>query len=155
MEPCTIDAVGVGQYDATAGRIEAENFFELLGRGDKIDLDSLGLGFGVSGLGQGSALRFPNVVLPRAYAALTLSLRLASAASAEAGTAAVVARSSSTNRVLGSAPVTHSGSWERYRLVETPLTVQHEDLDEVRKQNCCFASSAAHRVVRQFEMVPL
>jgi hypothetical protein len=137
MEPCTVDAVGVGQYDATAGRIEAENFFELLGPGDKIDLDSLG--FGVSGLGHGSALRFPNVELPRAHVALTLSLQLASA-SAKAGTAAVVARSSITNRVLGSAPVTNTGSWERYRLVETPLAVQQEDLDEVRKQNCFLLS---------------
>ena len=29
MEPVAIDAVGIGEYDAAAGPIEAENFFKL------------------------------------------------------------------------------------------------------------------------------
>merc|ERR1712176_1495813 len=42
MEPCVVDGVGVGTYDVSEGRVvEAENFFELTGLGEKVDLRSL------------------------------------------------------------------------------------------------------------------
>lgn len=62
IAPVVIDAVGIGQYSGSSGRIEAENFFEMIGA-TKLDLLAVGGGdgFAVGGLRVGSVLRFPNV----------------------------------------------------------------------------------------------
>ena len=63
IAPVVIDAVGIGQYDGSRGRrIEAENFFEMVGA-RKLDLLDVGGGdgFAVGGLKLGSILRYPNV----------------------------------------------------------------------------------------------
>jgi hypothetical protein len=62
MEPCIVDAVGVGTYD---GRrlIEAENFFSIEGA-QKVDLRTVGGGdgFAVGGIrGSGATLVYPRV----------------------------------------------------------------------------------------------
>lgn len=83
MEPCTIDATGVGQYDGGAGKaIEAENFFELTGsNARKVDLagpeaavsGGSFIGFAV-GAGDGTMLRYPHVA--GAASAKTMTLRV-------------------------------------------------------------------------------
>ena len=60
MEPCVIDANGVGDYDATAA-IEAENFWERRGLATKLDLTTRAAsGFGVA-MEAGAELVYPRV----------------------------------------------------------------------------------------------
>lgn len=76
IAPVVIDAVGIGQYDGSRGRIEAENFFEMIGA-TKLDLLAVGGGdgFAMGGLRVGSVLRFPNV----SHRTTTVSLGISSA----------------------------------------------------------------------------
>eukprot|EP01044_Picomonas_judraskeda_P000974 COSAG03_NODE_50_length_16299_cov_20.189877_10_plen_545_part_00 len=66
MEPCTINAIGIGEYDAAAPQpIEAENYFGAVGMTRQVDLraehtDVKEDGFAVE-VTHGSVLRFPNV----------------------------------------------------------------------------------------------
>ena len=78
------------QYDASRGRVEAENYFELI-QGTKLDLQAVGGGdgFAVGALRPGSLLRYPFVRnVPRAGQAggsVELVLRVASPAAAVGG----------------------------------------------------------------------
>jgi arabinoxylan arabinofuranohydrolase len=83
IAPVVIDAVGIGQYEASLGRaIEAENYFELVPPGAKLDLRAAGGGdgFAVGQLRVGSVLRYPNVRgVPRGETELWLRVAAASA----------------------------------------------------------------------------
>lgn len=85
MEPCTIDAVGVGTYDGRS-LIEAENFFSIEGNGTrKVELraGSGSDGFGVGGIRQsGATLVYPRVtgLLGNAGKEMLLRVRIAGAA---------------------------------------------------------------------------
>lgn len=78
------------QYDASRGRVEAENYFELI-QGTKLDLQAVGGGdgFAVGALRPGSLLRYPFVRnVPRAGQAggsVELVLRVASPAAGVGG----------------------------------------------------------------------
>ena len=135
MEACTINATGVGQYDATE-LIEAENYFELRGDGVKIDLlaegdDDGDAGFAVA-LHAGSELFYPNIKLPATAAGhsasilrLKLTLYLAAAA-----TGATITASSASGQVLGSSIVPFTSAWSSYRAVLVPVDIPVDSLDE-------------------------
>ena len=147
MEACTIDATGVGQYDASSpdSVVEAENFFELRGPGDKLDLIAEGdddgdVGFAVGGLRAGSELHYPNIELPAEAAAaathsgahfleLELTLYLATAAALAPGSSSTVLASSANGRLLGSVAITSTGSWTAYRPLRMTLAVPRSELD--------------------------
>ena len=70
IAPVRIDEVGVGQYDASRGEIEAEDFFAV--RGAKVGECPVG-GFELR-MGDGNAVRYPNIRNVPENAALALSL---------------------------------------------------------------------------------
>jgi arabinoxylan arabinofuranohydrolase len=59
IEPAYINRIGVGQYDAAAGRIEAENYFKAVNAEKSQNKEN---GFEMRGLGQSSSLVYTNVV---------------------------------------------------------------------------------------------
>ena len=70
IAPVRIDEVGVGQYDASRGEIEAEDFFAV--RGAKVGECPVG-GFELR-MGDGNAVRYPNIRNVPENATLALSL---------------------------------------------------------------------------------
>ena len=137
MEACTINATGVGQYDASEP-IEAENYFELRGDGAKVDLlaegdDDGDTGFAVA-LRPSSELHYPNIRVPagsapKADEALELELTLHLASAAASGSATVLA-SNAAGRLLGSVAVASTESWTRYNPLSMALKLPRSALDE-------------------------
>ena len=70
IAPVRIDEVGVGQYDVSRGEIEAEDFFAV--RGAKVGECPVG-GFELR-MGDGNAVRYPNIRNVPENATLSLSL---------------------------------------------------------------------------------
>ena len=70
IAPVRIDEVGVGQYDASRGEIEAEDFFAV--RGAKVGEHPV-CGFELR-MGAGNAVRYPNIHNVQANATLEISM---------------------------------------------------------------------------------
>ena len=114
IEPVYLTRLGVGQYDASAPRIEAENYFRLL-HGTKKECPEGG--FEVRGLGEQSSLVFPNVRNLPANSLISLHL---SCAHPRGGTVEI-RRGSPNGEILGKCKVPETGAWGSYRTVSTQL----------------------------------
>ena len=139
MEPITINATGVGSYDARHP-IEAENFFSLVG-GVKHDLRHSGGGDGFAlGLRTDSEVLYPRVMhLPMANASATLVLRCGTSTLAgvddslrsvlqlevlvaPSTDALLRSNSSSSRRLAGRCELPHATrSWAEYAELRCPL----------------------------------
>ena len=117
IAPVRIDRLGVGQYDASQGRIEAEEYFKSVGAEKR---ESPHGGFEMRGLQNGSSLFYPKVMNLPAHA------RLSFCASSDApdGTTVEVHEGDSEGKRLGSCRVAPTGGWERYQTFSTDLEVE-------------------------------
>lgn len=143
MEPCVVNAAGVGTHDVRNGPVEAEEYGAVVG-GSKLDLRPLTLvlptdgfadGFAIKDLGDGSELSFPKVTGITPNAATTLRLLLAHADNDKPTgyTLRLTARSgSAAGRVLGSCVLPFTGSNANFQWVEcATFTTSFGQLDLV------------------------
>jgi len=108
---------GVGQYDASQLRIEAEDYFDA----DKVEIRECPAGgFEVRGLGVGSRLVYPNVRNLPANA--TIAFRVASGNAA--GGTIEIHEGTAQGNLLGTCAVSGTGGWQQYRTVSCALTSQ-------------------------------
>ena len=113
IAPIRIDRIGVGQYDASTGRIEAEDYFSARGA----DVTESPGGFDVRNLRQGSILTYPNVMnLPRNPVA---SFRVA--CGNPNGATIEIHENNAEGVLLGSCTVPAAEGWNRYQTVSCPL----------------------------------
>jgi arabinoxylan arabinofuranohydrolase len=112
MAPVELNRLGVGQYDAAAPRIEAENFFRIQGG----QVAQAGEGYEVRGLKEGSSLVYPNVANLRANSRLSLT-----GASAAKGLKVEVRSGNPKGKLLGICTFPFTGDWKQYRTVECQL----------------------------------
>jgi len=114
IAPVKISSVGVGRYDASLGRIEAEDFFKIAG--GQVRECPMG-GFEVRGLANGSLLFYPNVQNIPSRAKLIC--RLSSEAN---GTGNIeIHESNAEGKLLGSAAIPNSKAWDKYVDVAIPI----------------------------------
>ena len=116
IAPIRIDRIGVGQYDAGAGRIEAEDYFSASGAEVA---ESPSGGFEVRNIRAGSVLVYPNVMnLPTDP---VISFRVACG---NPNGATIEVRENNPDGVrLGSCKVPASEGWNRYQTVLCPLQI--------------------------------
>jgi Carbohydrate binding module (family 6)/Glycosyl hydrolases family 43 len=114
IAPVRIDRIGVGEYDASQGQIEAEDYFKSV-KAETRDC-SVG-GFEMRGLAQGSELYYPNVLNLPADSVMTLSV---ASASPEGGVIEV-REGKPDGRLLGSVRVANTGGWNKYQSVVCQL----------------------------------
>ena len=130
MAPVRIDRIGVGQYDASQARIEAEDYFksvkaetrECHACGEPVEpasgepVESAG-GFEMRGLAQGSELYYPNVLNLPADSVMTLSVASAS----PDGGVVEVREGKPDGLLLGRARIPNTGGWDKFQSVACPL----------------------------------
>jgi len=118
MEPCTINALGVGEYDALA--IEAEDFSELSGDAHKMDLlaHGGGDGFAVS-FNHLAALRFTAVHHAPGGGVARVTLRVARGVP---GNGTVVVAIGEPLVPLGRCVIPSTGGWARFADVSCVLS---------------------------------
>ena len=116
IEPIYLDETGVGQYDASRPRIEAENYFDAK---RVIKQESPDGGFEIRGIRDGSWLRFPNVRNVPANA--NLSVRVASGSAA--GGTMEVRNGGVDGHLLGTCNIEGGKGWDTY----TDLSCQLEN----------------------------
>lgn len=114
LAPIRLDRVGVGQYDARAGRIEAEDFFDL--RGGEVR-ESVEGGFEVRGLRNGSTLLYPNIENLSRDAVLSLR----AACGNPNGATIEVHADGPRGKLLGRCKVASSGGWTTFATTDCPL----------------------------------
>lgn len=114
VEP-VIKSYGVGQYEASWEKIEAE-WFMAIGRAQKHEKS--GGGFEVRGLARGSSLCFPKVHQMPANA----KVRLTYAATA-GGTVEVREGESANSPIRGAAKIKATGGWDKYATLDIPLKI--------------------------------
>jgi arabinoxylan arabinofuranohydrolase len=114
MAPVRIDEVGVGRYDAARNRVEAEDYFKLIG-GSVSERPSGG--FEVRGLSNRSVLLYPNVenVPPHAK----LILHCSSEGSARGRVE--IRDNGAEGKLLGRGAIVPTKSWDNYLDLEVPL----------------------------------
>ncbi len=114
MSPIRLDRIGVGQYDAAQGQIEAEDFFDAEHAEVK---ESPAGGFEVRGLRVGSRLVYPNVKnLPEKA---TITFHVASGNST--GGTIEIRDSSAKGKLLGTCKVPATGGWDKYQMASCAL----------------------------------
>jgi arabinoxylan arabinofuranohydrolase len=124
MVPVRIDAIGVGQYDAAQGRIEAEDFFEMHDAEKRECAD----GFEVRGLRNGSRLVYPKVRnLPQNA---TLSLHVANGQAK--GVKLEIREGGATGKLLGTSAIPATDGWDKYQTIDCTLK------NEAGKKDLCF-----------------
>ena len=114
MAPIRIDRIGVGQYDASQPRIEAEDYFAAEAAEVK---ESPAGGFEVRGLRDGSRLLYPNV--KNLLANATLEFRVA--AGRPGGATIEIREGGAAGKLLGNCAVPATGGWDQYQTVACPL----------------------------------
>lgn len=117
MEPCVINAMGVGEH--AASWIEAEEFSSLSGPGGKVDLlaHGGGIGFAVS-FHLGTKVGYTAVRdWPKSP---TLVLRVARGEAV--GDAAISISARNQTDSVGTCAVSFTGSWSTFTTVRCPLT---------------------------------
>lgn len=122
MAPVRLDRLGVGQFEASQPRIEAEDFF--LAEGAEKRECPFG-GFEMRGLADGSMLVYPNVKGVRANT--SISFRVSS--SAAGGCTIEVREGGAGGRILGTCPVPATGGWDQYQNVTCDLANEKGTLD--------------------------
>lgn len=114
IAPVRIDRIGVGQYDAAAGRIEAEDYFSA--DGAEVAEAASG-GFEVRNIRAGSALIYPSVKnLPKDP---TASFRVASGH--PQGATLEIRENTPKGVLLGTCRIPATGGWDRYETVSCQL----------------------------------
>lgn len=115
IEPVVLDKIGVGQYNANAGRIEAEDYFRAAGAEKKQHPVA---GFEMRNLRDGSFLIYPNVMNLRQNA--QMAFRVSSRN--PAGGTIEVREKGPEGRVLGSCKIpTDMQQWDLYRTISCAL----------------------------------
>ncbi len=114
IAPVRIDALGVGQYDACQPRIEAEDYFNMVGA-DKRECP-VG-GFEVRGLEDGSSLLYPKVhnLPPNPQISFQVSCGSPKGARIE------IREGNATGKLLGTCHVRFTGGWNQYEKFSTTL----------------------------------
>lgn len=123
IAPLRMDRVGVGRYDAAKGKIEAEDFFSLIGSGVVGERED-GT-FEVRDLRDRSALIYPNV--EHVSGARTMIIRVSRNGTGEARLE--ICASGSNGRRLGQVAIPHTGSWTNYRELRVDISVPSPVVD--------------------------
>lgn len=114
MAPVRIDRVGVGQYDASQPRIEAEDYFKSV-KAEKRECPAGG--FEMIGLAGGSELYYPNVMNLKPNSTMTLSV-----ASANPNGGIIEIRDGNAQgSLLGTCKVNSTGGWDRFQSISCEL----------------------------------
>ena len=127
LAPVRLDSIGVGQYDAAAGPIQAADYFKLVGGTIRERPRNR---FEVRGLTEGSLLLYPNVRNIPSEAKLVVQL---SNGGASKGRLEIHSHSIHSNgpegKIIGSAVIPSTGSWDHYLSIEIPLHSNRSTLD--------------------------
>ncbi len=122
MAPILISSLGVGQYDAAAGPIQAEDFFRIEGGEVK---ERRGGGFEVRGLTDRSLLVYPKVRNVPVRAKLLVRY-----SNGGGGKGKVEIReTNASGKLLGHAAIPSTGDWNHYAELEVPLRSTAAELD--------------------------
>ena len=114
MAPIRLDRIGVGQYDASQGRIEAEDYFDA----EKAEIKECPAGgFEVRGLQAGSRLIYPNVRNLPQDARLSFSV---ASGNSDGGTIEV-REGNANGTLLGACPVPCTRGWDKHQTVSCAL----------------------------------
>jgi hypothetical protein len=108
IAPVRIDEVGVGEYDAKRGHIEAEDFFDR--DGAEVHECPVG-GFEMRKLTDGSKLYYPNIHNLPAQAKLTLS----AASPAGEGGQVEIHDTTPDGKLLGTCKIASTGGWDKFK----------------------------------------
>jgi len=120
IEPVYINKIGVGQYDASAGRIEAENYYSATAAEKCQNSEN---GFEMKGISEASSLVYANVMNLSQNSELTFRV-----SSENAGGAVIEVWSDGENsRLLGTCKVPYTGG--KYKTVKCRLKNQAEKQD--------------------------
>jgi arabinoxylan arabinofuranohydrolase len=115
MAPIRLDPIGVGQCDATQGRIEAEDYFKAVGAEPREH--PMG-GFEMRGLRDGSYLVYPKVMNMRQNHVIAFNLSCDN----PAGGTIEVRQGGPRGKLLGSCQIPKDiKKWDSYRTVLCPL----------------------------------
>ena len=115
MAPIRLDSIGVGQYDAARGRIEAEDYFKALGAENREH--PMG-GFEMRNLRNGSYLVYPKVMNMRQNHAIAFNLSCDN----PAGGTLEVREGGPPGKLLGLCEIPKDiKKWDVYRTVLCPL----------------------------------
>lgn len=136
MAPVRIDRIGVGQYDASQPRIEAEDYFDADGVEQRECPDN---GFEVRSLHDGSYLLYTNV--KKLKPNMRLSLRAASGN--PKGATVEVREKTLAGKILGVCKIPATGGWDRYQTIECQLNV-----DASIKDLCLVSKGGVGELVR-------
>ncbi len=114
MAPVRIDRLGVGQYDASQPRIEAEDYFKSV-KAEKRECP-VG-GFEMRGLATGSELYYPNVMNLKPNTTMTLSVACAN----PKGGVIEIRDGNALGSLLGTCKVNSTGGWDKFQSVTCVL----------------------------------
>jgi len=118
MAPIRIDRIGVGQYEATQERIEAEDYFA----SEKVEVkeipgDGPGLAFEIRGVSEASSLYYPKVKdLPE-----NATLALCVASTNKSITTIEIREDNVNGKILGTCSVASTGGSNKYQALFCPL----------------------------------
>jgi arabinoxylan arabinofuranohydrolase len=124
MAPIRLDRIGVGQYDASQPRIEAEDYFDAEGVEQRESPEG---GFEVRGLRSGSRLVYPNVT--NLQARVRMAFRVASVN--PGGVKLEVRHGGPGGKRIADCAIPSTGGWDRYQTVECDVELG------VQKANLC------------------
>ena len=122
IEPVRLDVVGVGEYDAANGRIEAEDYFKAVNTTIRQSADG---GYEIRGIRENSRLVYPNVRNIRANS--VMSFRVASG-NLQGGTIEV-RENGARGKLIGRCLVPYTGGWTSYRTFTCKLKNMVERVD--------------------------
>jgi len=121
MAPIRIEPVGVGQYDAASGPIQAANYFLLVGG---VKRESPEGWFEVQALANGSEIRYPHIKNIRGRVRLTLFFRSSGVIGGW-----VEARSKTGGAVLATMAIEPASDWNILRDVSCEFSVESGELE--------------------------
>jgi hypothetical protein len=113
--------VGVGEYDGSSSRIEAEDYFKSVNAEQG---ECPAGGFEMRDLTTSSELYYPRVMNLRANTRMSFS-----AASAGAGGNIEVHAGSPSGALLGTCHITNTGGWDKFQTFTSQLTNARRTID--------------------------
>lgn len=114
MAAIRLDRLGVGQYDASAPRTEAENYFDVQDGDVRETTDG---GFEVRGLRAGSWLSYPNVM----HLQPEMQLSLRAACGHPGGCKVEIHEGNAQGKLLGVCTIPTTGGWEKYETAKCKI----------------------------------